>query len=144
MITVDAKRGIAFLPFGDPASDRWGGDRHGTNLFGNTLVAVDAKTGKRLWHFQLLHHVAVGLGPATPPMLLDVKKDGKTIPAVAAMNKSGYLFLLNRVTGKPIYPVKEMPAPGQHRDGRTGLADPARPGERRRRWRARASPPPPT
>jgi quinoprotein glucose dehydrogenase len=111
MITVDDKRGIAYLPFTGPGPDRWGGDRHGMNLFGNTLVAVDANTGKRLWHFQLLHHEVWDWDQPTPPMLFDVKKDGKTIPAVAAMNKSGYLFILNRVTGKPIYPIKEMPVP---------------------------------
>jgi quinoprotein glucose dehydrogenase len=110
-VTVDDKRGIAYLPFGDPAPDRWGGDRHGANLFGNTLVAVDANTGKRLWHFQLLHHSLWDWDSTTLPMLLDVKKDGKVIPAVAAMNKSAYLFLLDRVTGKPIYDVKEIPVP---------------------------------
>jgi quinoprotein glucose dehydrogenase len=111
MITVDEKRGIAYLPFTGPGPDRWGGDRHGANLFGNSLVAVDANTGKRLWHFQLLHHEIWDWDQPTPPMLFDVKKDGKTIPAVAAMNKSAYLFILDRVTGKPIYPVKEVPVP---------------------------------
>ena len=111
MITVDDKRGIAYLPFTGPGPDRWGGDRHGMNLFGNSLVAVDAMTGKRLWHFQLLHHEVWDWDFPTPPMLFDVKKDGKTIPAVAAMNKSGYLFILDRVTGKPIYDVKEVPVP---------------------------------
>lgn len=111
MITIDDKRGIAYLPFTGPATDRWGGDRHGANLFGNSLVAVDANTGKRLWHFQLLHHEVWDWDFPTPPMLFDVKKDGKTIPAVAAMNKSAYLFILDRVTGKPIYDVKEVPVP---------------------------------
>jgi quinoprotein glucose dehydrogenase len=111
MITVDDKRGIAFLPFTGPGPDRWGGDRHGMNLFGNTLVAVDAMTGKRLWHFQLLHHEVWDWDQPTPPMLFDVKKGGKTIPAVAAMNKSGYLFILDRLTGKPLYDVREVPVP---------------------------------
>ncbi len=111
MITVDDKRGIAFLPFTGPGPDRWGGDRHGANLFGNSLVAVDAMTGKRLWHFQLLHHEIWDWDQPTPPMLFDVKKNGKTIPAVAAMNKSGYLFILDRLTGKPLYDVKEVPVP---------------------------------
>ena len=129
MITVDDKRGIAYLPFTGPAPDRWGGDRHGTNLFGNTLVAVDANTGKRLWHFQLLHHEVWDWDQPTPPMLFDVKKDGKTIPAVAAMNKSGYLFILDRVTGKPLYDVKEVPVPKSNVDGRRDLADPADSGD---------------
>jgi len=117
MITVDDKRGIAYLPFTGPASDRWGGDRHGANLFGNSLVAVDANTGKRLWHFQLVHHEVWDHDQPTPPMLFDVKKDGKTIPAVAAMNKSAYLFILDRVTGKPIYDVKETPVPQSNTPG---------------------------
>jgi quinoprotein glucose dehydrogenase len=117
MITVDDKRGVAFLPFTGPATDRWGGDRHGANLFGNTLVAVDAMTGKRLWHFQLLHHEVWDWDQPTPPMLFDVKRDGKTIPAVAAMNKSGYLFILNRLTGKPLYDVKEVPVPKSNVEG---------------------------
>jgi quinoprotein glucose dehydrogenase len=111
MMSVDDKRGIAYLPFGGPAADRWGGDRHGKNLFGNSLVAVDAMTGKYLWHYQLLHHEIWDWDMPTPPLLLDVKKDGKTIPAVAEMTKAGYLFLLDRVTGKPIYPVNEVPVP---------------------------------
>jgi len=111
MMTVDEARGIAYLPFGAPATDRWGGDRKGANLFGDALVAVDAATGKYLWHFQLVHHEIWDWDLDTPPLLLDVKKDGKIIPAVAAMNKSAYLFLLDRVTGKPIYDVKEMPVP---------------------------------
>ncbi|HWU56119.1 MAG TPA: PQQ-binding-like beta-propeller repeat protein, partial [Rhizomicrobium sp.] len=72
MITVDDKRGIAYLPFTGPATDRWGGDRQGANLFGNSLVAVDANTGKRLWHFQLLHHEIWDWDQPTPPMLFDV------------------------------------------------------------------------
>ncbi len=111
MFTVDVERGIAYIPFGDPAPDRWGGDRHGINLFGNSVVAVNAATGKYLWHFQLLHHAIWDWDSTTPPMLLDVKKDGKTIPALVAMNKSAYLFLLDRVTGEPIYPVTETPVP---------------------------------
>jgi len=117
MFTVDAERGIAYLPLGGPAPDRWGGDRHGMNLFGNSLVAVNAATGKYLWHFQLLHHEVWDWDQPTPPMLLTVKKDGKEIPAVAAMTKAGYLFLFDRVTGKPIYDVKEVPAPKSNVEG---------------------------
>jgi len=131
MMTVDAKRGIAYLPFGGPAADRWGGDRHGTNLFGNALVAVNALTGKYLWHFQTLHHEIWDWDLDTPPMLLDVKKDGKTIPAIAVMNKSAYLFLLDRVTGKPIYPVTEKPVPPSNVTGEQAWPTqpiPSRPG----------------
>ena len=111
MNTVDDKTGTVFLAIGGPAADRWGGDRHGMNLFGNAVVAVNALTGKYLWHFQTLHHEIWDWDLPTPPMLFDVRKDGRTIAAVAAMNKSGYLFILDRATGKPIYPVTETPVP---------------------------------
>jgi quinoprotein glucose dehydrogenase len=111
MLTVDAKRGIAYLPFGAPTFDRYGGDHKGLNLFSDSLVAVDANTGKYLWHYQVTHHDIWDYDLDTPPVLLDVKKDGKTIPAVAAMNKSALLFILNRVTGEPIFGVTETPVP---------------------------------
>jgi quinoprotein glucose dehydrogenase len=109
-IVVDEKRGIAYLPIAAPAFDRWGGDRKGDNLFGNSIVAVEAKTGKYLWHFQVVHHDLwdVDLPAAT---LIDVKKDGRTIPAIAVMSKMAIMFILDRVTGKPIYDVKEVPVP---------------------------------
>ncbi|MDB5455944.1 MAG: quinoprotein glucose dehydrogenase [Caulobacter sp.] len=109
--TVDAERGVAYLPFSSPAFDRYGGDHKGSNLFANSLVAVDAKTGKYLWHFQTVHHDIWDNDLHTPPTLLTVKKDGKTIPAIAVMNKTTLLFLLDRVTGKPIFGVTERPVP---------------------------------
>jgi len=111
MLTVDAKRGIAYLPFGAPTFDRYGGDHKGTNLFSDSLVAVDANSGKYLWHYQVTHHDIWDYDLDTPPVLLDVKKDGKTIPAVAAMNKSALLFILNRVAGEPIFGATETPVP---------------------------------
>lgn len=108
-ITVDAKRGIAYLPFGAPSVDQYGGDRPGDNLFSSSLVAVDANTGKYLWHFQIVHHDIWDADLTGAPALIDVKRGGKTIPAVAAINKLGLLFLLDRVTGKPIYGVEERP-----------------------------------
>jgi quinoprotein glucose dehydrogenase len=111
MLTVDEKRGIAFLPIGAPTIDRYGSDRIGANLFSDTLVAVDANTGKYMWHFQVTHHDIWDYDLHTPPTLLEVKRDGKTIPAVAVMNKMAFLFILNRVTGEPLYEVKEMPVP---------------------------------
>jgi quinoprotein glucose dehydrogenase len=107
---LDAERGIVYLPFGAPTFDRWGGDRPGANLFANSIVAVDAATGKYLWHFQTVHHDIWDLDlPAAT--LVDVKRDGRTIPAIAVMNKSGLLFLLDRVNGKPLYEVKEVAVP---------------------------------
>jgi quinoprotein glucose dehydrogenase len=111
MLTVDAKRGIAYLPFGAPTFDRYGGDHKGLNLFSDSLVAVDANTGKYLWHYQVTHHDIWDYDLDTPPVLLDIRKDGKTIPAVAAMNKSALLFILNRVTGEPIFGVTETAVP---------------------------------
>ena len=102
-MTVDVARGILYMPFGAPNNDRVGVDRPGNNLFGNSLVAVNADTGKLLWYFQVVHHDIWDLDLETPPTLFDVKHDGKTIPAVATVNKNGLMFIFNRVTGKPIY-----------------------------------------
>lgn len=109
-VVVDDKRGIAYLPVGTPTFDRWGGDRKGKNLYGNSIVAVEAATGKYLWHFQTIHHDIwdVDLPAAT---LIDVQRDGKTIPAIAVMNKTAIMFILDRVTGEPLYDVKEVPVP---------------------------------
>jgi quinoprotein glucose dehydrogenase len=109
-LTLDARRGIAYLPFGAPTFDQSGNDRKGPSLFSNSLVAVDAATGKYLWHFQVVRH---DLWDYDLPLttLVDVKKDGRTIPAIAVMSKASLLFLLDRVTGKPIYDVKDLPVP---------------------------------
>jgi quinoprotein glucose dehydrogenase len=117
MNTVDTDRGIAYLAIGAPTVDKDGTDRHGANLFSDSVVAVNAATGKYLWHFQATHHDIWDYDLNTPPTLLDVKKDGKIIPAVAVMNKPGLLFLLNRVTGEPIYPVTEAPVPASSLPG---------------------------
>jgi len=108
-ITVDAARGIVYMPFGAPSVDQYGGDRAGDNLFGNSIVAADANTGKYLWHFQVVHHDLWDGDLAAAPALFDVKQGGRTIPAVGVINKVGLLFLLDRVTGKPIYGVEERP-----------------------------------
>ncbi|MDE1916005.1 MAG: PQQ-binding-like beta-propeller repeat protein [Sphingomonadales bacterium] len=110
-MTVDAKRGIVYLPFGAPADDRVGVDRPGNNLYGSSVVAVDAATGRYIWHFQVVHHDIWDNDTETPPMLFDVKHGGKVIPAVGIFSKNQMLFILNRVTGKPIYGVEERPVP---------------------------------
>ena len=110
-LTVDKSRGIVYMPFGTPAYDRFGADRPGNGLFGTALVAADANTGKLLWYFQVVHHDEWDYDLEAPPVLLDVKHDGKTIPAVAIVSKSSMVFFLDRVTGKPIYPVEEHPEP---------------------------------
>jgi len=110
-ITVDAQRGIVYMPFGAPSVDQYGGDRAGDNLFSSSLVAADANTGKYLWHFQVIHHDIWDADLAGAPVLMDVRQGGKTIPAVAVINKVGLLFILDRLTGKPIYGVEERPVP---------------------------------
>lgn len=108
-MTVDAARGIVYMPFGGASGDLWGGDRPGNELYGSSLVAADAKTGKYLWHFQVVHHDMWDYDLEAPPLLMDVKQGGKTIPAVAIVSKNSLVFILDRVTGKPIYNVEERP-----------------------------------
>ena len=109
LITVDTKNGIAFLPVGTPTADFYGGDRHGSNLYGSSVVAVDAATGKLKWYFQTVHHDNWDYDDTAAPVLITVKQHGKDIPAVAQVTKEGLLFILNRFTGKPIYDVVEQP-----------------------------------
>lgn len=111
LMTVDSRRGVVYLPFGAPSGDLFGGDRPGNNLYDTSLVAVDAATGKYLWHFQVVHHDIYDFDLEAPPVLMDVKTGGRTIPAVAVINKASLLFLLDRTTGKPIYGVEERKVP---------------------------------
>lgn len=106
---LDAERGIVFLPTGSATPDFWGGDRPGDNLFANSLVALDAATGERLWHFQFVHHDLWDRDLPTPPNLVRFERDGETIDAVAQATKSGHLFVFDRETGEPIFPVEERP-----------------------------------
>ena len=113
--TIDEKRGILYMPLGAPNNDRVGVDRPGNNLFGSSVVAVDAKTGKYLWHFQVTHHDIWDNDTQDPPVLMDVHKDGpkgkETIPALLTVNKNALAFILDRVTGKPIFGVEERSVP---------------------------------
>lgn len=110
-MSVDRKRGILYVPTGSAAYDFYGGNRKGQNLFSNCLLALDARTGKRLWHFQTMHHDIWDRDLPAPPNLVTVKQNGKTIDAVAQVTKQGYVFVFNRETGKPLFPIKEVPAP---------------------------------
>jgi glucose dehydrogenase len=110
-LSVDEARGLVFLPLTSPAYDFYGGDRKGTNLFGNSVVALECKTGQRRWHFQTVHHDVWDYDLPAAPVLVEVKRDGKTIPAVAQVTKTGFLFLLHRETGEPLFPVEERPVP---------------------------------
>jgi quinoprotein glucose dehydrogenase len=110
-MTADVERGIVYMPFGAPAFDRYGGDRHGDNLFSTSLVAADARSGRYLWHFQVVHHDIWDNDLQAPPLLFDARVDGATLPAVAVSSKNGLLFFLNRVTGEPIHAVEERAVP---------------------------------
>jgi len=110
-ITLDARRGIAYLPISSPTYDYYGADRWGMNLFSDCLVAVDARTGKRLWHFQMVHHDLWDYDPTAAPQLLTVNKGGKKIDAVAQATKQGFVYVFDRVTGEPVWPIEEKPFP---------------------------------
>jgi quinoprotein glucose dehydrogenase len=110
-MTIDTERGILYMPVSSPAGNYWGGDRPGANLFGNSIVAVDAETGKYRWHFQTVHHDLWDFDMPSPPVLVDITQGGRRIPALASIGKTGYMFILNRVTGKPIFGVEERPVP---------------------------------
>jgi quinoprotein glucose dehydrogenase len=109
--TLDDQRGILFCGTGSAASDFYGADRKGRNLFANCTLALDARTGKRLWHFQTLHHDLWDHDLPCPPVLVQVEHGGRKIPAAAQVTKTGYLFLFNRRTGEPLFPVEERPVP---------------------------------
>jgi quinoprotein glucose dehydrogenase len=110
-LTVDDQRGIVYLPVSQPGANYYGGDRPGNNLFGNSTVAVDIETGKLKWYFQTLHHELWDYNLPPAPSLFEVTKDGKKIPALAQTGKAGWVFILDRVTGKPIFGVEERPTP---------------------------------
>src|SRR5262249_26934368 len=110
-MTVDEARGIVYMPFGGPAANFYGGDRKGANLFGNTLVAADAATGKIEWHFQAIHHDIWDWDLPPAPGLVDIMQNGKSLPVLAQVTKSGWMFILDRVTGKPVFGVQERPVP---------------------------------
>jgi len=108
-LTVDEQRGIVYMPVSGPGMNYYGGDRPGNNVFSNTTVALDAQTGKLKWYFQNIRHELWDYNLPPAPGLIDIKKDGKTIPALAQVGKSGFMFILDRTTGKPVYGVEERP-----------------------------------
>jgi quinoprotein glucose dehydrogenase len=108
-ITADTERGMIFVPVGTPTTDFYGADRKGSNLYGSSLLALDAATGKLKWYFQTTHHDNWDYDLEAPPLLFNVRRNGKQTPAVAEITKQGLLFILDRMTGKPIYGVEERP-----------------------------------
>ncbi len=111
IMSVDVERGIIFLPLGSPSYDFYGADRKGQGLFGNSLVALNAATGKLLWYYQMVHHDLWDYDLPAPPNLLTLHRAGREIPAVAQVTKMGFVFVLDRLTGKPLFPVEERPVP---------------------------------
>jgi quinoprotein glucose dehydrogenase len=110
-MTVDEELGLVYLPVESPTSDYYGGERPGNNLFGESLVCVDLKTGQRKWHFQIVHHPIWDYDLSSAPILADINVDGKPIKAVALPSKESFLYVFDRVTGKPVWPIEERPVP---------------------------------
>jgi quinoprotein glucose dehydrogenase len=110
-ITVDEELGLVYLPVEDPTSDLYGGHRPGNNLFGDSIVCVDLKTGQRKWHYQIVHHPIWDLDMPAAPLLADIVVNGKPIKAVAQATKQGLLYVFDRVTGQPVWPLEERPVP---------------------------------
>jgi len=110
-ITVDEEAGLVYLPVEDPTSDLYGGHRPGDNLFGDSILCVDLKTGQRKWHFQIVHHPIWDLDMPAAPLVMDINVDGRPIKAVAQPTKQGLLFVFDRISGKPVWPIEERPVP---------------------------------
>ena len=108
-MSIDEERGIVYIPTGSATADFYGGDRPGQNLFANCLLALDVKTGKRLWHFQTVHHDLWDLDNVSAPQLVTVTHNGKKVDVVAHAGKTGFLYVFNRVTGAPLWPIEERP-----------------------------------
>ena len=120
--TFDEQRGLLYVPLASPIAGAYGGDRKGANLFGNSVVALDLQTGAYRWHFQTIHHDLWDHDPPAPPALFNITRNGRAVPALALTTKSGYLYILNRETGEPIYGVEERPMPGSEVPGEQAFA----------------------
>lgn len=109
--TVDSARGYVYLPVGTPSNDWYGGRRKGANLFGETLLCLDARTGERVWHFQVVHHGMWDYDLPAPPNVINIRRDGRTIEAVSVPTKQGFIFAFERASGKPLWPIAERAVP---------------------------------
>ncbi len=116
-MSLDPERGIVFIPTGSAAFDFWGGNRKGKNLFANSILALDASTGKRIWHFQTVHHDLWDRDLPAPPNLVTIEHEGKKTEALAQITKSGFVFVLDRKNGQPIFPVEEINVPPSNLEG---------------------------
>ena len=111
MLTADPELGYVYLPLGTPTNDYYGGHRLGDNLFAESIVCLDAATGERVWHFQFVHHGVWDYDATAAPVLVDIEVDGQPIAAVAVVTKQAYTYVFDRVTGEPVWPIEERPAP---------------------------------
>jgi quinoprotein glucose dehydrogenase len=116
-MTLDESRGLLYLPVSTPGNDFYGAARPGTNLFGESLVCLDAATGKRKWHYQIVHHGLWDYDLPGPPELVTIHVDGRKIDAVVQLTKTGWAFVFDRVTGKPVWPIEERPVPASSAPG---------------------------
>ena len=126
-MSADEELGYVYLPFGTPTDDWYGGHRPGANLFAESLVALDAKTGKRVWHFQAVHHGVWDYDFPAAPILVDINVNGKPIKAVAQVSKQGFTYVFDRRTGAPVWPIEERPVPQSKVPGRAHASDAAVP-----------------
>ena len=110
-MSLDEERGVVYMPTGSAAYDFYGGNREGENLFANCIIALDANTGERLWHFQTVHHDLWDYDLPCPPNLLTIEKEGQKINALAQVSKNGFVYVLDRETGQPVFPIEERPVP---------------------------------
>ena len=116
-MSVDHERGIVYVPTGSAAFDFYGGDRHGSNLFANTLLALNARTGERIWHFQTVHHDIWDRDLPAPPNLVTLQRDGRPVDVAAQITKSAHIFIFDRDTGEPFFPIEERPVAPSDLDG---------------------------
>ncbi len=110
-LSADSELGLVYIPTDTPTNDYYGGDRPGDNLFGTSLIALDVKTGKRVWHYQMVHHDIWNMDNPTAPKLIDIRVRGKKIPAVVETTKQGWAYVFNRKTGEPVWPIEEREVP---------------------------------
>ena len=125
--TVDVRRGLVYLPFGTPSNDWYGGERHGDNLFAESIVCLDAKTGRRVWHYQITRHGLWDYDLPSPPVLATIEKDGRPLDIVAAVTKQGWVFVFDRVTGRPVWPIEQRPVAASDVPGERAAATQAFP-----------------
>ena len=139
-MSADEELGYVYLPVSTPTNDYYGGQRPGDGLYGETLVCLDVATGKKVWHFQLVHHGLWDYDPPAAPNLIDITVGGKRIKAVAQVTKQAFTFVFDRVTGKPVWPIEEQPVPASNVPGeRASKTQPVPTSRRRSTCRVRAT-----